>query len=75
MNVFHPLSTAAVMTSLLSVHIHTFLDSSYVSEELEQETIAKQELLFNSLFFKLLLVITKSMSPETNLHVFHLPTL
>lgn len=48
MKVFHPLSTAAVITCLFCVHIHTFFDflpslSSYGVHE-EEEDIEEQGL-------------------------------
>jgi hypothetical protein len=47
MNVFHPLSTAAVITCLFFVHIHTFLDflPSVSSNGVQEEDIEEQGLL------------------------------
>ena len=57
MKVFHPLSTAAVITCLLSVHIHTTLGWRYPADGIEEgfeEHIVTRELNCNRALLPLL---------------------
>ena len=64
MKVFHPLSTAVVITCLLSVHIHTTLGWRYPADGIEEgfeEHIVTRELNCNRAL--LLLLVTESDVP------------
>ena len=72
MKVFHPLSTAAVITCLLSVHIHTSLGWRYLADGIEEgleEHIVTRELNCNRALLSLLLLltVTELTSQEINL--------
>ena len=65
MKVFHPLSTAAVITCLLSVHIHTTLGWRYPADGIEEgfeEHIVTREQNCNRALF--LLLVTESDVPR-----------
>lgn len=71
---FHPLSTAAVMTCLLSVHIQTLLDCPYGPEE--DDVVEEEDITTAKLWSRWVDLVgftdTERFGNETNLQMLHL---
>lgn len=71
--VFHPLSTAAVMTCLFSVHIQTLLDCPYGPEvDVVEEHITTAKSWLRWVELAHLVAFTERLGEQTNLQMLHL---
>lgn len=70
---FHPLSTAAVMTCLFSVHIQTLLDCPYGPEvDVVEEHITTAKSWLRWVELAHLVAFTERLGEQTNLQMLHL---